>query len=312
MPFGSIAILGAGAVGGYYGARLAQAGNEVHFLFRSGFDHVRRRGLVIKSIDGDFALSPADLHIYKRATDMPRVDLVVVALKSPDNSALLNLLPPLLHKRTIILTLQNGLGNEEFLAEHFGAQEILGGVAFTCINRSAPGVIEHSDHGHIKLGHFHRSNLERAAEIAELFRKATIRAQAVEKLMETRWSKLTWNIPFNGLGALLDVTTDRLIATDHGIDQVTTLIEEVAAIAAAEGYPLRPDIAQAQIELTRTMGPYLTSTQLDRRHSRPMELDSIFVRPLELAHRHGVAAPNLKLLVSCLESLNNMSATEPP
>ena len=306
----SIAIVGAGAVGGYYGARLAQSGLDVHFLMRSDYQHVREHGLVIKSINGDFELSPAEIHIYDSTAKMPPVDLVIVTLKSTDNDALTRLIPPLLRDDTAILTLQNGLGNEEFLASLFSADRILGGMAFTCLNRLAPGVIHHSDHGHIRLGEFARRDQSRAATIVHLFNQARIDTQLLDDLLLGRWTKLTWNIPFNGLTTLLDVPTDRLIATDRGAQLVTRIIDEVAATAAANGITLPPEIAQRQIELTRSMGPYLTSTQLDRRHRRPMEIEAIFSRPLQAARIHHVATPHLEMLEFLLRSLNNASATE--
>jgi len=306
----SIAIVGAGAVGGYYGARLAQAGNDVHFLMRAEYAHVREHGLVIKSVDGDFTLEPGKIHVYESPARMPVVDLVVVTLKSTDNATLPELIPPLLHERTIILTLQNGLGNEEFLASHFGAGRVLGGMAFTCINRIAPGVIHHSDHGHIRLGEMMPGLTDQAQRIAELFTVARIKASVIENLLAGRWTKLTWNIPFNGLTTLLDVPTDRLIQTPQGVVLVTRIIDEVVAAATAAGMTLPANIAQRQIELTRSMGSYLTSTQLDRRHGRPMEIDAIFTRPLQVARSHHLHTPHLELLDFTLRALNNDTATE--
>ena len=315
----SIAILGAGAVGGYYGARLAQAGHNVHFLLRSDYAHVRAHGLTIESIDGDFSLSPSELHAYNRTTDMPQVDLIIVTLKSTDNPALPALIPPLLHESTAILTLQNGLGNEHFLARHFPHHAILGGIAFTCINRTGPGAIHHSDHGFIKLGAF-RIPLSRQRErsdqlphaIATLFADSKIPTTAIPDLISTRWNKLTWNIPFNGLGALLDLSTDRLLASPHGLSLVRALIAEVMSIADAEGHTLPNDLPEKQIALTRTMGPYISSTQLDRRRNRPMELESIFRRPLAIAQSHSLPSPHLAFLTQSLELLSTTPVTNPP
>src|SRR5580658_7578918 len=130
-----IAVVGAGAVGGYYGARLAQHGQDVHFLLRSDYDAVARDGWRIRSVDGDFNLTPKQIHIYRRAEQMPTADLVIVALKTTSNDQFQSLIGPLVRDNTRILTLQNGLGNEQMLAELFGPTRVLGGLAFTCINR---------------------------------------------------------------------------------------------------------------------------------------------------------------------------------
>src|SRR6478672_2819875 len=126
----SIAIIGAGAVGGYYGGRLAEHGHDVHMLLRSDYDHVRLHGLSVRSVSGDFQLRPEQLHVYNDAEAMPKVDLVIVALKSTENQQFQRLITPLLHEKTAILTLQNGLGNEDDLARLFGADRVLGGIAF--------------------------------------------------------------------------------------------------------------------------------------------------------------------------------------
>ncbi len=317
----SIAILGSGAVGGYYGAQLARSGLDVHFLFRSDYQHVKQHGLSIRSINGDFAIPAGDLHAYNSTSEMPRVDLVIIALKSTDNPSLATLIPPLLHETTSILTLQNGLGNEDHLAHLFGAHRVLGGIAFTCINRLSPGVIHHQDHGHIHLGDFSgdlapgehtggdRSATHRARQIAHLFTRAKIRTTPIANLLEARWAKLTWNIPFNGLTTLLDVSTDVLIATPAGVHLIEAIIEEVRAIAASTGIHLGDTIAADQIRLTQSMGPYLTSTQLDRRNRRPLELEAIFVRPLAIARSANIAAPHLHFLNEALEIVNNSIAT---
>src|SRR5688572_2236170 len=151
-PFRTISVVGAGALGGYYGARLAQHGHEVHFLFRSDYDAVRARGLTIKSVDGDFALPATHVRAHRDPREMPKSDLVLVTIKSTANHTIPDLVAPLLHETTAILTLQNGLGNEDLLAHHFGAGRVLGGMAFVCINRVAAGVIHHTDHGQIRLG----------------------------------------------------------------------------------------------------------------------------------------------------------------
>src|SRR5271156_840625 len=110
-----IAVVGTGAVGGYYGARLAQHGLDVHFLLRSDYDAIAQRGWEIQSVDGDFSLSPGQMRVYRNVQEMPGVDLVVVALKTTSNDQFAALIGPLLREKTFILTLQNGLGNEELL-----------------------------------------------------------------------------------------------------------------------------------------------------------------------------------------------------
>jgi 2-dehydropantoate 2-reductase len=299
-PNPSIAIIGAGAVGGYYGARLAQHGHDVHFLLRSDYEHVRAHGLTIRSVAGDFSLPADRIHVYDDPAAMPKVDLVLVTLKTTENHQLPRLIPPLLHEETTIVALQNGVGNEAELAQLFGASRIVGGIAFVCINRTGPGVIEHLDHGFLRFGEFAlasgASRSDRVSAIVKMFQAAGVRASAVDDLHGARWEKLVWNIPFNGLGAVLDLTTDRLIDSDAGVRLVTAVMREVIAAAAADGVRLSDDLPAEKIAVTRTMGAYRTSTQIDRATGRAIELEAIFGRPLRVAQQAGVPAPLMEFI----------------
>ena len=290
-----IAVVGAGAVGGYYGGRLAQHGHDVHFLLRGDYDAVRTAGWKVESCDGDFVLPPQSLRAYDDPRRMPRADLVVVTLKSTANDQFERLITPLLNDATAILTLQNGLGNEERLAELFGAARVLGGMAFVCINRAGPGVIRHTDHGIIRLGDFSApSRSERAQRIAAMFSASRVKCEVLDDLRWGRWQKLTWNIPFNGLGAALDLTTDRLIGSDEGRRLVAGLIREVIAAARADGVELPDSLAETQIRNTTTMAAYRSSMQVDRQEGRPMEVEAILGEPLRRAKAKGVPTPVLE------------------
>jgi len=292
----TIAIIGAGAVGGYYGGRLAQHGFPVHFLFHGSYEAVRRNGLIVKSVDGDFTISPAELHAYSQADHMPKADLVIVTLKTTANHFYESLIDPLLKDQTLILTLQNGLGNEEELARLFGPARIMGGLAFVCINRMNDGSIHHLDHGHIKMGGFESCPPDRVREVAELFNQSRIRCTVLEDLRYGRWEKLVWNVPFNGLGATLDKTTDKLIATPQGQALVRTLMLEVIAAAAGNGIHLPPDLPDRKIDETKTMGAYRTSMQIDRQENRPLEVEAILHHSLRAAMAARVPAPCLQML----------------
>lgn len=289
-----ISVIGAGAVGGYYGARLAQHGRDVHFLLRSEYDAVRRNGWTVRSCDGDFVVPPGRAQAYADVRDMPKSDLVIVTLKTVSNHLYEPLIRPLLKDDTAILTLQNGLGNEDRLAELFGAERVMGGMAFTCINREGPGRIHHIDHGIIRLGEFVGSPGERAKRVAQIFRDSKIKCEVLPDLRLGRWQKLVWNATFNGLGAVADLTTDRLIGTGPGMEVVVALINEVIATAKAVGVTLPANIVQVQIDHTATMGAYRSSMQVDRQTGRPMEIEAILGEPLRVAKRHGVATPILE------------------
>jgi 2-dehydropantoate 2-reductase len=192
-----IAIVGCGALGSYYGARLCRAGQDVHFLLRSDYDVVRRKGVFIESPELNFNVRPRCARI---PNEIGHCDLVIVALKATANDQFPKLLPPLVGPTTAVLTLQNGLGNEEALAKLFPSEQILGGLCFVCLNRIEPGVIRHMDHGLIVLGEFKRWPEPRTHDLASMFRNAGVNCKVTDDLGRAHWEKLVWNIPFNGLG----------------------------------------------------------------------------------------------------------------
>jgi 2-dehydropantoate 2-reductase len=293
----SIAIVGAGAVGGYYGGRLAQHGHDVHFLLRGDYEAVRRNGLTVESCDGDFRIPAGEVRVYDDPRRMPKVGLVVVTLKSTANDQFEPLIRPLLDDDTAILTLQNGLGNEDRLAALFGARRVLGGMAFVCINRVAPGVIRHTDHGIIRVGEFpERRASERVRGLAAMFNASRVKCEVLDDLRFGRWQKLVWNVPFNGLGATLDLTTDRLVGTEAGLELVRQLMEEVRAGARADGVDLPAELVDVNINNTTSMGPYRSSMQVDRQEGRPMEVEAILGEPLRRARAGGVETPVLEAL----------------
>lgn len=295
-----IAIVGSGAVGCYYGGRLVQHGNDVRFLMRGDYDHVRRHGLDIRSHLGDFLLP--EVQCYERTEDTGPCDLVIITLKSTSNQALLALLPPLLHANTLLLTLQNGLGNEAFLADHFGADRVLGGICYTCINRSAPGVIEHTAQGNITIGEYLKPLQPRTQRIADEFNRCRIECKAVDNLMTARWHKLVWNIPFNGLsivGGCLD--TERILADASLSALVKSLMEEVISAAGLLGHELPASLADQMIAQTRTIQPYKTSSLIDFMENREVELESIWGEPWRLARNAGASVGRMEMLYQLLK-----------
>lgn len=306
-----VVVVGVGAVGGFYGAKLVRAGEaEVHLLLRGDFDAVRRDGLRVRSVDGDFTLLPDQLRVHRDAGEVPKADLVLVTLKATGNAALDSLVRPLLKDDTALLTLQNGLGNEDELARLFGPERVVGGMAFACINRVAPGVIHHLDHGFLKIGEHVMpgqpapGETPRVRRAADLFRNAGIRCDVLDDLRQGRWEKLLWNVAFNGFGAALDLTTDLLLATAAGRDLALRVMREVEAVAAAEGVSLPADIVPRQITHTASMGAYQSSMQIDRRQGRPLETEAILGEPLRRAEALGVECPVLRNLYDLVRAVD--------
>jgi 2-dehydropantoate 2-reductase len=316
-----IAVVGCGAVGSYYGAMLSRAGQDVHFLLRSDYEIVRRNGVNIRSTQGDFNARP---RAARTPEEIGICDLVMIALKTTANSEFPKLLPPLVGPHTAVLTLQNGLGNEEALAKLFPPAQILGGLCFVCLNRIASGVIQHLDHGLVMLGEFQRWPEPRTHDIASMFKHAGVVCKVSDQLARAHWEKLVWNIPFNGLGVASAAGYEALLASApalpatrlpcHTTDQlldggkwetlVRELMNEVIAAANALGHALEPALADKMIERTRTMGAYKASTILDFERGQPLELETLFLEPFRQAREAGVTTPRLAALCEVLRQLN--------
>lgn len=299
-----IAIVGSGAVGGYYGARLARAGEEVHFLLRSDYAVVRERGWRVTDHEGTWTLHPAKAH--DRPETIGPCDCVIIAAKSTVNDALPPLVCPLLGEKTMLLTLQNGLGNVEFHAGYAGAERMLGGLAFVCINRVAPGVLEKYIPGSVRMGEMHGAAGARTRDLAARFQRAGVDCEAVDSLPAALWRKLVWNVPFNGLTiAAGGVTTDVILARPELLERVWQLMLEVRAGAAAFGMDIPETFLRRQIEATYSMGAYKPSSLVDYLAGRSVEVEAIWGEPARRAKAAGLAVPNLEALYGELRRLTD-------
>lgn len=302
MPTLSYAILGTGALGGFYGGRLLRAGHEVHFLLRSDYQHVRRHGLRIDSKEGDFILPR--VNAYARAGDMPACDVVVISLKTVYNHLLPELLPPLLKPGGAVLVLQNGLGVEEEVARAAGPHQgaaIIGGMCFLCSNKLGPGHICHLDYGLVTMAAYRPDGTPAGItpamrRIAADFEQAGIPIALAEDLQDARWRKLVWNIPFNGLSVVLNAATTQIVGNPHSRALAQELMQEVLAGAAACGRHIQPGFIQDMLAATDQMVPYFPSMRVDHDLRRPLEVEAIFGNPLRAARQAGLALPRLDVL----------------
>lgn len=301
------AIIGTGAIGGFYGARLDKAGFEVHFLLHTDYQYVVDHGLTIDSCDGNFTLpSPK---VYDSTSKMPQCDVVIVALKTTQNHLLSSLLPPLLKPDTIILLIQNGIGVEADVQQLFPSQPIAAGMAFICSAKAGPGHINHQFYGNINIGNYSCHNPQRYNQMLADFRAAGIGAADVEYL-EARWKKAVWNMPFNGMTVALNTTTNRLLSCESTHRLIYDQMLEVIGAAQALGVKnLDTRFADKMIANTIKMPPYSPSMKLDFDFHRPMEINYLYTRPIAEARAAGFAMPKLEMLEAELQFITLSSST---
>ncbi len=301
-----IAIVGCGAVGLFYGAKLALSGQNVHFLMRKDFDQVSKYGIKIESISGvtECLTNPS---IYKLAEEIGPCDLIIIGIKATDNEALGYLIPPLIKKETVILTLQNGLGNEDFIAKIFGAQRVLGGLCFVCLNRISKGVVRHIAQGTISCGEFTGLPIPRTHDIALMFKNAGIPFIVSESLIEQRWKKLVWNIPFNGISISKGgVDTAAILEDESLLSLVQALMAEVIQVANKLGCNLSTSLIDYNIKETKSMGPYRPSSMIDFIEGRPVEVEAIWGNPVRVGRSVGVEIPKMEAMYDSIKSLSSI------
>ncbi|MDR1809079.1 MAG: putative 2-dehydropantoate 2-reductase [Prevotella sp.] len=290
------AVVGSGAIGGYYGGMLSRAGKDVHFLFRSDYDEVIKNGFSIDSVNGNFVLNP--VAAYRNTADMPPCDVVLVCLKSTGNHLLKTLLPPLLHPRTLVVMIQNGLGLEAALQAEFPSLSIAGGMAFICSNKTAHGRVSHLAYGKLSIGLHTDTGAEILETVVSDFNAAGVEAELVA-LPVSRWKKLVWNIPYNGMTVVLNATTDKLMRNPHTRKLIYELMLEVIRAGNKVGngnWTISESFADNMLEMTDSMVPYSPSMKLDFDARRPMEIDCIYAQPVIIARQAGFDMPRTAML----------------
>ncbi|HRE80920.1 MAG TPA: 2-dehydropantoate 2-reductase [Opitutaceae bacterium] len=300
--FGRIAIVGSGSIGLYYGGRLALAGNDVRFLVRSDREAIDHRGIFLREGGREDVVYPAQG--YATPEELGPVDLVLITLKTTANDQLPTLLPPLVHAGTTVATLQNGLGNEDFLATLVPPENVVGGLSFIASTRTAPGEVTCYQRGSITFGERGRPANDRTRALGAMFERAGIPNRVVDQLDDARWRKLVWNIPFNGLSiAAGGVATNVICSEPHLVAEVRALMTEVRTAAAALGHVIPEAFAQKQLEVTPSMGAYQPSSMVDFLARRPVEVEPIFGEPLRRARAAGAVVPKMELLYALLRQL---------
>jgi len=302
----TVAIMGTGALGGYYGARLAQSGLELHFLCHRDAEHIKSKGLVMESVDR--SIMNVRAHAYSSAREMPRCDVVIVSLKTTANHLLPDLLPPVIKPQGVIVVMQNGWDVERDAAAAAPGMLVLGGLSFLCANKVSPGYIQHLDYGNVLLGWHKETGTKESADhwinkVYTCLNKAQVQTEISPDLGLARWKKLVWNIPYNGLSVIYRTTTDVLMADPVHCREVEALMREVQMIAAADGHPIEDDFILKMMNDTRKMRPYKTSMLLDFESGKPMEIESMYERPFRVGSQHGIQTPHIEEVMKKLKAL---------
>lgn len=297
-----VVIVGSGAVGLFYGARLQRAGNDVVFVARRDLNALRERGLCVESPEGFFRLE--NVEAVPNTSGLDEADYVVCSLKATALDIAPDLCAPAVGPTTKVVVLMNGLGVEEPFVQRFGPERVLGALAFVGVYRGEPGVVRHVAYGRITVGSVSAQGVDAAHAFAALLAGAGIEAVVAPSLRLARWEKLCWNVPFNGLSiAAGGIGTSTILGDDALAAIAERAMREVVATANAdlaahrEPHRLEADAVVERLFLqTRVIADYKTSMLIDYLEGRPLEVEAILGAPLRRARELGVDTPTIAAL----------------
>ena len=296
-----IAVYGTGGVGGYFGGRLAQAGAEVHFIARgANLRALRERGLRVRSVNGDFEVQAA-------ATDDPPdigpCDFVLFCVKAFDTDAAAARLGPLVGDDTAVLSLQNGVENEEKLARAVGEAHVMGGAAFIFAEIAEPGVITHTGGPtSITFGELDGRASQRGQRLLAICERAGFGAELSADIKTVLWAKLAFICAQAGMTAAVRLPIGDIRSTDAAWAAFRRLVAEVCAVAAADGSPVPQAAQERAVALARGLQPGgFSSLHDDLVAGRRMELEALHGFVVRRAAQHGLAVPTSETVYAILQ-----------
>lgn len=295
-----ILVIGAGAIGGFYGGKLTQAGAQVSVVCRSDYEIVKTHGIAIKSCLGDFHFTPHQ--VLKSAEEFKgEADFILLATKVLPEIDIASLITPALSSRTSIILLQNGIHIEKPVAKLFPNHHLISALAFVCVSREVSGNINHQDYGRLIVGDFPKGVCEKTSELIELWKNSKIPVEASENILEERWKKLVWNAAFNPMSVLAGgVDTQTILDNIAARNLAENVMKEICILAQADGFNLPKNMVEKNIELTLKMKPYKTSMLLDFEAKRKMEVEAILGNAINFAKSKSIAVPHLSSLYGLL------------
>jgi 2-dehydropantoate 2-reductase len=299
-----ILLFGTGAVGSFYGGKLFQAGASVSVVSRSDYNIVKKYGIKIKSIYGDFQFMPEK--VVKKGAEYKEVpDFIIVATKVLPEIDVYNIIKDAVKPESSIVLLQNGIDIEKPVVEKFPHNELISALAFICASRTEYGIVDHQDYGRIVIGKYPEGISEKVKVLKDLFSKSGLPVESTDDVIAARWKKLLWNAPFNPLSVICGGANTKELMEQPEIEKLSeAIMYEVLTISKADGHPLYESMVRKNIEDTVKMTPYKTSMLLDFENKRPMEVEAILGNAISLAKKYNIDTPHLKTLYALLTLIN--------
>jgi len=297
-----IAVMGAGGVGGYYGGLLLRAGHDTAFIARGAhLKALREKGLVVKSVFGDFSVSP--VQATHDPTEVGLADLVIVATKTYHTDEAAVAIRPMIGPNTSVVSFQNGIDAVERIGAVIGKDHMLGGATWLSAAIEAPGIIgQYSRFRRIVLGELDGRITPRAEAVADAFRATPATVELVNNIEQVLWTKFVFISAISALGSLTRVTLGAFRQVPGARALLMDAISEASAVARAKGVSLENDIAEKTLAFIDSAAPDIKpSMQRDIEAGRLSELGSVIGVVVELGRELGVPTPFMRFTYAVLE-----------
>lgn len=287
-----ILIMGTGGVGGYYGGLLAQQGNDVTFVARGAHLYaIQHEGLKVKSIHGDFTVSPASA--IEDPEEVGTVDLILFSVKTYNTDEAAEAIRPVVGLQTAVMSLQNGIDAAERIGAVVGGEHVIGGATWLSSAVEAPGVIKQiSQFRRIVFGELDGGKSTRIQSIYEVLENAGVSAEISENIQKVLWTKFVFIAAASGIGSLTRLPMGDFRSVPETRELLSSIMQEVKSVAHAQGIILDPDVVQKSLEFTDNAAPHIKpSMQLDVESGHRTELESMIGVIGRKGRKLGVPTP---------------------
>jgi 2-dehydropantoate 2-reductase len=285
-----VGVMGAGAVGAYFGAKLAAAGHDVAFIARGQhLGAIKHQGLRIISPNGNLHITSGVFSADP--TDAGIVDMILFCVKSYDTETAAEALGPMIGDHTTILSLQNGVDNAEKIARKWGGRRTLAGVVYIAGQISAPGVMLHSGGGKIIFGQLDGGANDTTDSVAQTLVGADIAAELSRDIQKVQWTKLLWNAPFCAISCLVRANMKQIVESKSLIKLALDCMTEVQAAALTCDVKLSDELLDHTIAFSRSLGEFKPSMLQDLEARKPLEYEALNGLIVTLLGQAGQRAP---------------------
>ena len=304
-----ILVVGAGSVGGFFGAHLAKNNPSVSFLLRARTcDAVKQNGLTIRSAGGSFTVRP---RVASDPLELPKPDLIILGVKAYDLDHVMDQLEPVLTDDTVILTLQNGIDTEDRILARLHRDCVVGGVAYIYSKIAEPGVIDHYKKGTVAIGELMGMESDRLLKIREVFASAGIPCHLSKDIRRTKWEKMCWNCVFNPITVLIGDRVAKALDHPEMMGVIRQIVGEVAAVSAAMKVPLPPDMPERVVKATQEIRDIHTSMYDDWKAGRPTEIKYLNGFIVEQGRKLGIPTPVNEALTAMIKTITEKERVGP-